>query len=63
MKDIFFYGQILVGRSIPSISKLKLNFNLCELKNYILLAGSEGAVFGHSVETPLIQARASEDLK
>ncbi|KAG8006141.1 Zeta-sarcoglycan [Nibea albiflora] len=28
-----------------------------------LTVGSEGAVFGHSVETPLIQARASEDLK
>uniref|UniRef100_A0A3Q4ML36 Sarcoglycan zeta n=1 Tax=Neolamprologus brichardi TaxID=32507 RepID=A0A3Q4ML36_NEOBR len=27
------------------------------------VTGSEGAVFGHSVETPLIQARASEDLK
>ncbi|XP_042368301.1 zeta-sarcoglycan-like isoform X2 [Plectropomus leopardus] len=26
------------------------------------VTGSEGAVFGHSVETPLIQARASEDL-
>nr|XP_019950947.1 PREDICTED: zeta-sarcoglycan-like [Paralichthys olivaceus] len=28
-----------------------------------LTVGSEGAVFGHSVETPLIQARASEDLR
>ncbi|XP_071391896.1 zeta-sarcoglycan isoform X3 [Centroberyx affinis] len=28
-----------------------------------LTVGSEGAVFGHSVETPLIQARTSEDLK
>lgn len=28
-----------------------------------LRKGSEGAVFGHSVETPLIQARSSEDLK
>ncbi|XP_070785858.1 zeta-sarcoglycan-like isoform X3 [Enoplosus armatus] len=28
-----------------------------------LTVGSEGAVFGHSVETPLIQAPASEDLK
>ncbi|XP_023122139.1 zeta-sarcoglycan [Amphiprion ocellaris] len=27
------------------------------------VTGSDGAVFGHSVETPLIQARASEDLK
>ncbi|XP_040887024.1 zeta-sarcoglycan-like isoform X2 [Toxotes jaculatrix] len=27
------------------------------------VTGSEGAVFGHSVETPLIQARTSEDLK
>nr|XP_020467070.1 zeta-sarcoglycan-like isoform X1 [Monopterus albus] len=27
------------------------------------ITGTEGAVFGHSVETPLIQARASEDLK
>ncbi|XP_070710772.1 zeta-sarcoglycan-like [Pempheris klunzingeri] len=27
------------------------------------VTGSEGAVFGHSVETPLIQARGSEDLK
>ncbi|KAM6894432.1 zeta-sarcoglycan-like [Lycodopsis pacificus] len=27
------------------------------------VTGLEGAVFGHSVETPLIQARASEDLK
>uniref|UniRef100_A0A8C9XTZ4 Sarcoglycan zeta n=2 Tax=Sander lucioperca TaxID=283035 RepID=A0A8C9XTZ4_SANLU len=27
------------------------------------VTGSEGAVFGHSVETPLIQARASEELK
>ncbi|XP_051284656.1 zeta-sarcoglycan-like isoform X1 [Dicentrarchus labrax] len=27
------------------------------------ITGSEGAVFGHSVETPLIRARASEDLK
>ncbi|XP_041634715.1 zeta-sarcoglycan-like isoform X2 [Cheilinus undulatus] len=27
------------------------------------VTGSEGAVFGHSVETPLIQARAFEDLK
>ncbi|XP_071315246.1 zeta-sarcoglycan-like [Trachinotus anak] len=27
------------------------------------VTGSEGAVFGHSIETPLIQARASEDLK
>lgn len=27
------------------------------------VTGSEGAVFGHSVETPLIQSRASEDLK
>ncbi|XP_056298506.1 zeta-sarcoglycan-like isoform X2 [Pseudoliparis swirei] len=27
------------------------------------VTGSEGAVFGHSVETPLIQAKASEDLK
>ncbi|XP_030286698.1 zeta-sarcoglycan-like isoform X1 [Sparus aurata] len=27
------------------------------------ITGSEGAVFGHSVETPLIQSRASEDLK
>nr|XP_054603794.1 zeta-sarcoglycan [Nothobranchius furzeri] len=27
------------------------------------VTGSEGAVFGHSVETPLIQARPSEDLK
>ncbi|XP_070785857.1 zeta-sarcoglycan-like isoform X2 [Enoplosus armatus] len=27
------------------------------------VTGSEGAVFGHSVETPLIQAPASEDLK
>uniref|UniRef100_A0A3Q3LA31 Zeta-sarcoglycan-like n=2 Tax=Mastacembelus armatus TaxID=205130 RepID=A0A3Q3LA31_9TELE len=27
------------------------------------VTGTEGAVFGHSVETPLIQARASEDLK
>ncbi|XP_073331311.1 zeta-sarcoglycan-like [Pagrus major] len=27
------------------------------------VTGSEGAVFGHSVETPLIQTRASEDLK
>uniref|UniRef100_A0A3Q3WF15 Sarcoglycan zeta n=1 Tax=Mola mola TaxID=94237 RepID=A0A3Q3WF15_MOLML len=27
------------------------------------VTGSEGAVFGHSVETPLIRARASEDLK
>ncbi|XP_034425190.1 zeta-sarcoglycan-like [Hippoglossus hippoglossus] len=27
------------------------------------VTGSEGAVFGHSVETPLIQARASEDLR
>uniref|UniRef100_A0A8C6NGX6 Sarcoglycan zeta n=1 Tax=Nothobranchius furzeri TaxID=105023 RepID=A0A8C6NGX6_NOTFU len=26
------------------------------------VTGSEGAVFGHSVETPLIQARPSEDL-
>uniref|UniRef100_A0A3Q0RYL5 Sarcoglycan zeta n=1 Tax=Amphilophus citrinellus TaxID=61819 RepID=A0A3Q0RYL5_AMPCI len=26
------------------------------------VTGSEGAVFGHSVETPLIRARASEDL-
>lgn len=26
-------------------------------------AGSEGAVFGHSVETPLIQATMSEDLR
>ncbi|KAM8746595.1 zeta-sarcoglycan-like [Acanthopagrus schlegelii] len=28
-----------------------------------IVTGSEGAVFGHSVETPLIQSRASEDLK
>ncbi|AWO97677.1 putative zeta-sarcoglycan-like [Scophthalmus maximus] len=27
------------------------------------VTGSEGAVFGHSVETPLIQTRASEDLR
>ncbi|XP_045920716.1 zeta-sarcoglycan-like isoform X2 [Micropterus dolomieu] len=27
------------------------------------VTGSEGAVFGHSVETPVIQATASEDLK
>ncbi|KAM3590997.1 uncharacterized protein V6R79_020335 [Siganus canaliculatus] len=27
------------------------------------VTGSDGAVFGHSVETPLIQARDSEDLK
>ncbi|XP_044041078.1 zeta-sarcoglycan-like isoform X3 [Siniperca chuatsi] len=27
------------------------------------ITGSEGAMFGHSVETPLIQATASEDLK
>uniref|UniRef100_A0A8C2X3V3 Sarcoglycan zeta n=3 Tax=Cyclopterus lumpus TaxID=8103 RepID=A0A8C2X3V3_CYCLU len=27
------------------------------------VTGLEGAVFGHSVETPLIQAKASEDLK
>uniref|UniRef100_A0A672FZH4 Sarcoglycan zeta n=1 Tax=Salarias fasciatus TaxID=181472 RepID=A0A672FZH4_SALFA len=27
------------------------------------VTGSEGAVFGHSVETPLIRAKASEDLK
>nr|XP_040036829.1 zeta-sarcoglycan-like isoform X3 [Gasterosteus aculeatus aculeatus] len=27
------------------------------------VTGLEGAVFGHSVETPLIQARATEDLK
>ncbi|KAM8899273.1 zeta-sarcoglycan-like [Spinachia spinachia] len=27
------------------------------------VTGLEGAVFGHSVETPLIQARAAEDLK
>ncbi|XP_075891599.1 zeta-sarcoglycan [Nelusetta ayraudi] len=27
------------------------------------VTGSEGAVFGHSVETPLIQARSSEDVK
>ncbi|XP_047468234.1 zeta-sarcoglycan-like [Mugil cephalus] len=27
------------------------------------VTGSEGAMFGHSVETPLIRARASEDLK
>ncbi|XP_060922295.1 zeta-sarcoglycan-like isoform X2 [Limanda limanda] len=27
------------------------------------VTGSEGAVFGHSVETPLIQAKASEDLR
>ncbi|XP_058482289.1 zeta-sarcoglycan-like isoform X1 [Solea solea] len=27
------------------------------------VTGSEGAVFGHSVETPLIRARASEDLR
>ncbi|KAF7647289.1 hypothetical protein LDENG_00174740 [Lucifuga dentata] len=27
------------------------------------VTGSEGAVFGHSVETPLIQARVSDDLK
>ncbi|XP_039997506.1 zeta-sarcoglycan-like [Xiphias gladius] len=27
------------------------------------VTGSEGAVFGHSVETPLIKTRASEDLK
>nr|XP_046237569.1 zeta-sarcoglycan-like [Scatophagus argus]XP_046237570.1 zeta-sarcoglycan-like [Scatophagus argus] len=29
----------------------------------LTVTGSEGAVFGHSVETPLILARASEDLK
>uniref|UniRef100_A0A3Q2QJV6 Sarcoglycan zeta n=1 Tax=Fundulus heteroclitus TaxID=8078 RepID=A0A3Q2QJV6_FUNHE len=27
------------------------------------VTGSEGAVFGHSVETPLIQAKTSEDLR
>lgn len=34
-----------------------------ELYKHFLLAGSEGAMFGHSVETPLIQAKASKDLK
>ncbi|KAM9836482.1 zeta-sarcoglycan-like [Aulostomus maculatus] len=29
----------------------------------LTVTGSEGAVFGHSVETPLIQAKASDDLK
>ncbi|XP_029932172.1 zeta-sarcoglycan-like [Myripristis murdjan] len=29
----------------------------------LTVTGSEGAVFGHSVETPLIQTRASEDLR
>lgn len=40
---------------------------LYELIKYVVVLffsqGLEGAVFGHSVETPLIQARASEDLK
>uniref|UniRef100_A0A672G1B9 Sarcoglycan zeta n=1 Tax=Salarias fasciatus TaxID=181472 RepID=A0A672G1B9_SALFA len=60
-------GQLTVGEFpvlLPrSHEKPCRHAVMAELRECVLSAGSEGAVFGHSVETPLIRAKASEDLK
>uniref|UniRef100_A0A8C5F3Q9 Zeta-sarcoglycan n=1 Tax=Gadus morhua TaxID=8049 RepID=A0A8C5F3Q9_GADMO len=59
-------GQLTVGES-SACHFFFLTFILITVSNwFISLApppGSEGAVFRHSVETPLIQSSASEELK
>uniref|UniRef100_A0A8C7WXB0 Sarcoglycan zeta n=1 Tax=Oryzias sinensis TaxID=183150 RepID=A0A8C7WXB0_9TELE len=58
-------GQLTVGE-FPVIIILHSFYRNSELGRYAclkLINCAEGAVFEHSVETPLIQARTSEDLK